>query len=166
MVAAAAEAILTRHQPDAVRRHVDGCQPCDVAGERARHRVFGSHRVDAHGLGIDDAVAAAAVADDVVVEHRLHGDLLRLEGLRVRRRADQALLLAGPADEDQRGVELQAALREHPRQFHRQHRAAAVVVGAVGVDVVIELGAVLPGCVALPPVLRACCPPAPRFSES
>ena len=69
------------------------------------------------------------------------GHVVLLEILGVHVRADQALLLARPGDEHQRRVELDAALRKHPRQLHRQHRAAAVVIGAVGLDVGIETGA-------------------------
>ena len=72
--------------------------------------------------------------------HRLDGHLLGGDALRVRRGPDQALLLAGPADEHERGVELEAALGEDARQLHRQHGAAAVVVGAGGVDVVVDAG--------------------------
>ena len=57
--------------------------------------------------------------------------------------ADQPLLLARPADEHQRGVELEAALGEDARQLHRQHGAAAVVVGAGRVDVVVDAGSLL-----------------------
>ena len=66
--------------------------------------------------------------------------LSRREPLRVRARPDEALLLAGPQREDQRRVELEAAVGEHARQLHRQRRAAAVVVGARRVDVVVLVG--------------------------
>ena len=112
-------------------RHVDGRAPLDVARQRPRCRVLGPLRIDTHGLRVDDAVAAARVADDVIVEvgiddHRLVGGDARRMGVR----ADQPLFFARPQREDQRGVELEAALGQHPRQFHRQRRAAAVVIGA------------------------------------
>ena len=130
MIAAAAEAIRARHRPHLVRRHVAAAPALNEPRQLARWRILGSLRVDADRRAVDDAVAAAVVADDVVVEHRFDRNLLGHRFLRVQPRADQPLLLADVAHEDQRRVEVDAALAEDARQLDRQRRAAAIVVDA------------------------------------
>ena len=144
MVAAAAEAIAARHQPDAVRRHVGRRRRARRTAPATRDgESSGPFRVDADRRAVDDAVAAVRVADDVVVEPGLDRDLLVVRFLRVRAGADQPLLFAGDGHEHERRVELDAALGEHARQLHRQHRPAAVVVRAGRVDVVVLAGTLL-----------------------
>ena len=48
------------------------------------------------------------------------------------RRAHEALFLAGHGHEDQRGIELHKALGHDPGCFHREYRAAAIVVRSRG----------------------------------
>jgi hypothetical protein len=109
-----------------------------MAGQRAGRRVLGPDRIHLDRFGITDAVAAQRVADDVVVEHGFDGNAGLLQVFGVNVRADEALLFSSPRDEHQRRIELDATLRKRPRQLHRQHGAAAVIVGAVGFDVGIE----------------------------
>jgi hypothetical protein len=80
--------------------------------------------------GVHDAVAAVASADDVVVEDGVDGPVRGGGSTGMERGADEPLLFACKRDEHERGVELDAALREHPRKLHHQRRAAAIVVRA------------------------------------
>src|SRR5207237_469928 len=80
------------------------------------------------------------VADDVVVEDRLNGNLLCDGLLRVQPRPDQPLLFADVAHEDEGRVEVDAALAEDPRELDRQRRAAAVVVHPGGEVVERRIG--------------------------
>ena len=130
MIAAAAEAIRARHRPDLVRRDVDCAPALDEARQLARRRVFGTLRVHADRGAVDDAAAALVVADDVVVEDGGDRNLLGDRLLRVQPRADQSLLFAGVAHEDERRVEVDAALAEDARELDRQRRPAAIVVDA------------------------------------
>src|SRR5262249_2289962 len=68
--------------------------------------------------------------DDVVVEDRLDRNPFGHRPLRVQPRADEPLLFAGVAHEDERRLEVDAALTEDPGELDRQRRAAAIVVDA------------------------------------
>ena len=137
VIAAPPEAVVPRHQPDAVRGHVQRADAEHEAGQRARHRVLGPFRVDAHALGVDRAVTARRAADDVAVEVGVDRRLGRRERLDVRTGADQPLLFAGPQGEDQRRVELEPAAGHHAGHLQRERGAAAVVVGARGRPIVV-----------------------------
>ncbi len=113
-----------------MRRHVPRAPPLNEPGQRARRRIFRPFRIDANRRAVDDPVAAGVAADDVVVQHRLDGNLVGDGLLRVQARADQPLLLGDVAHEHERRVEVDAALAERPRQLDRQRGPAAVVIDA------------------------------------
>jgi hypothetical protein len=77
-----------------MRRNIDGRNAGNVPGQRPRHRILRPERVDADAPSIDDPVTPAGIADDVVVEERLHDRLVGGELLGVRRRPNQTLLFA------------------------------------------------------------------------
>src|SRR5882672_8199457 len=101
MIPAAAETIGPRHRPHLVRRHVASAPSLNETREFAGRRILGPFGVDADGRAVDDAVAALVVADDVVVENRLDRNLLGHRPLRMQARADEPLLLADVAHEDE-----------------------------------------------------------------
>src|SRR4029079_16441917 len=78
------------------------------------------------------ALAPDRVAHDVVVEDTVDRELLRLRALGVQLGPDEALLFAREADEDEGGVEAEAALGDDARELHGEGGAAAVVVDAGG----------------------------------
>ena len=140
VIAAATEAVFTRHQANRVRRHVGPRHPLDVARQRPMRRILRAQRVDLHALAVDDAVAAEAAAHDVVVEVRFD-DALRVAQRRgMRHRANQSLFLSGPRHEHQCRIEIDTALGEYPRQLHRERRTAAIVVRARRIGVVVDRG--------------------------
>ena len=130
MITAPPEPIGSRQRPDLVRRDVPAAPALNEPGQRARRRILGAFCVDADGRAVDDPVASPVVAHDVVVEHRLDGNVRGGRLLRVQPGADQALFLARMAHEHERGVEVQSALTERPRELDRQRGAAPIVIHA------------------------------------
>ena len=130
VVAAPRKPVGSGHRAHGVRRHVTHAPPLHEARKLPRRRIFWPFRVHANRRAIDNAVAAAIVADNVVVEHRLDGDALLPRFLRVQLGAHQPLLFGHVTHEHQSRIEVDATLAEDAGQFHRQCRTASVVVDA------------------------------------
>ena len=114
---------------DVARRRIElaavVAPPVCLCRRLQRLRAFGEH---AHRRVVTDAVAAVAVADDVVVEVGLDLPAFRSRVLGEDLAAVQALLFARQHGIDERRAEL--VLGQNPRRFHDRRHARAVVVGA------------------------------------
>ena len=130
MIAATAEAVGARDQRHGVTGLIARRLPSHVARDLPRRRILWRLREHADLAGVADTGAAAAAADDVVVEDGVDAPAFLRGARRVQRRADETLLLAGERDENERGVELDLASREHARRLQHHRRARAIVVRA------------------------------------
>ncbi len=159
VVAAAPEAVQPVDQHRLEVRNVKVRHPGHVAGQLAGHAIdlaahaaprpprllglgdrrrLGEHPVD---IVADHAVDALDVSDHVVVQHRFDVPALAHRHRRHVAPAEEALLLAGEAGEDERGGEGTRVPAQHPRGLHRARHAARVVIGArriVGEVVVVR----------------------------